>query len=149
MLLFRFQSVGLGAVEEVNETLVAGASHAFKLYAILVDLESGHRLDASCLSGLTVDVHVDLLEDELRVVRDVTLVDWANALARWAPRGCEVDNKGLASSSCGDRGVERSLIGQVQVCHLRVVYFKSWLLCKKLIINFPKLIAYIRLDERQ
>ena len=80
------------SIEKFEETLIASSSHSFNFGAVLVDLESGHCLNASCLSGLTISINIYLSHLNLRVVWNMTFKDRSNALAWWAPSRCKVNH---------------------------------------------------------
>ena len=107
----------LGSVEEVNEALIGGTLHLLDLCAVLIDLESGHALDASFLGAFSIGVDVELHHGELWVVGDMTLIDGSNSLARWAPCGCEVDDQRLATTrGSSDSSQEGGLVSDVHIC---------------------------------
>ena len=80
----------LGSIEQIDEALVASSLHLLDLGTILVDLESGHALDAGCLGTLGVGINIELLHDKLRVVGHLCNKNRSNTLAGRAPGGGEV-----------------------------------------------------------
>ena len=110
---------GLGPVEQVNEALVAGALHFLDFLTTLIDLESGHALDAGSLSDVSSCVDIDLLHDELGVIRDVAFVDRTDTLAGRAPGGSEVDDEGLVAVL---ESLEVSHTRDVHVAHCVVLF---------------------------
>ena len=111
-----------GPLKKVNEASVTGTFHRLNFGAVLIDFEGGHALDACCLSGFLVRVYVDLLKSEHGVIGNFGYKDGADSLARWAPRGGEIDNEGLATvlrffkSSVIGGSISKHHISMV-VCH--------------------------------
>ena len=110
----------LGSIEQIDEALVASSLHLFDLGTILVDLESGHALDAGCLGTLGVGVNIELLHDKLGIAGNVAFKNGSNALAGWAPGGGEVDDEWFATiGGSGNSGIESCLVSEVDVGHIR------------------------------
>ena len=111
----------LGALEQIAKALLGGAFHLFDLNAVLVHLEGGHARKAGGFRSLIVCVSINLVKGELGEPIDQFLENGADALARRAPGGCEVDNEGLATVGSSDGRVEVSLGCEHNfVCHCDV-----------------------------
>ena len=110
----------LGSIEQIDEALVASSLHLLDLGTILVDLESGHALDAGSLCTLGVGVNIELLQDKLGIAGNVAFKNGSNALAGWAPGGGEVDDEGFATIGGSlNSGIESCLVSEVEVGHIR------------------------------
>jgi hypothetical protein len=105
MYYYSLELVNLGL-----DALKIGSLDLSNLNSVLEELESWHAADATGLGGIGILINIDLHEDALSLKLGGELSEfWGNHLARWAPRGGEVNNDELAGVR-SDGGIELSFI---------------------------------------
>ena len=78
------------SVKQSKECLLFCASKRINLFAILVDLEGWHRFNSGFLGDRVLLINVNLLHDQLGIVRHLFFIDGRNCLTRWTPIGVEI-----------------------------------------------------------
>ena len=117
----------LVVLNEVKDALLGSALELGNLSAVLVDLESGHALNAGLLGDFGSSVNINLAEGHhvALLVSDV-LEDGSDALARRAPRGREVNDQGLA------RGVSNQSVEVLDAFDVSNFSHSDFLFCFKI-----------------
>ena len=98
--------------------MLVSASEFSNFSTVLVDLECGHGLNASSLLNLFVGIHINLSELHLWSLSSHCLKLRANHLARRAPAGREVNDKGLSTVFSGFNSSIESLEVSKVFCRL-------------------------------
>ena len=94
-------STHLGSVKEFDKVLFVVSLLHVDFLAVFIDLKRGIALDFSGLGAPFIGVSIQLLEDELGVVGDVTRKNGSDILAGWAPSSSEVDNQRFSAVGSG------------------------------------------------
>ena len=115
----------LGALEQIAKALLGGALHLFDLNAVLIHLEGGHARKAGGFCSLFVSVSINFVKGELGEPIDQFQENGADALARRAPAGREVDHEGLATVGSSDCGLKVSLGLEIELFRPGVFFLSS------------------------